>query len=429
MNTKTTLQKEGNELFDAQRFLDAQEFYYPVALREINSGQKVSHWIWFIFPQLAGLGYSYNSQKYGISDLNEARTYLLHPVLRERLIKISRALLAQSGSAYHILGSPDHLKVCSCMTLFREAAPEIPIFQQVLDKFYNGNADQRSLAILYPSSAHNISVGQKPSREEMIRVFQDTEGMIQNQPLLQKSVKQTMENTHLYTSDETIELPTNPNFQTSIEVTKNRSFQAAHALMSRYPSERVAVLNFASATTPGGGVLTGARAQEESLCRCSTLYPCLNMPYLLQNYYAIHRSMTSNLYSDMCIYTPKVTVVKKDISIPVANPEIDWFDVDVITCAAPNLRHNRSFITVDQQYDIHSRRARRILSIAAARKASLLVLGAFGCGAFQNNPLAVAKAYHDVLDEFTGYYRHVEFAIFATTEETNNYTTFHKIFG
>lgn len=416
-------------MFDAQRFLDAQESHYPIALNEINNGQKVSHWIWFVFPQLTELGRSYNSHKYGIKDLNEARTYLQHPVLKERLIEISTALLAQSGSAHHILGSPDHLKVCSCMTLFREAAPEISVFQQVLDKFYNGHADQRTLAILYPPSVQNSFVGQKPSREEMIRVFHDTENMIKEHPLLQKAVKRTIENTRLYTSDETIDLPPNPNFQTAIAVTTNRSFQAAHALRSRYPTDHIAVLNFASATTPGGGVLTGARAQEESLCRCSTLYPCLNTPYLSQNYYAIHRNMNSRLYSDMCIYSPKVTVVKKDINIPVASPENAWFDVDVITCAAPNLRHNRSFITVEQQYDIHCRRARRILSIAAAKKASILVLGAFGCGAFQNDPFAVAKAYHDVLDEFTGYFRHVEFAIFSAAEEKNNSTTFQKIFG
>lgn len=135
---------------DLQRFLDAQNEYcaYENALREINSGKKYGHWIWFIFPQITGLGHSYESHCFAISSIEEARAYLQHPVLGPRLMEISEALLRQSGSAYSILGRPDDLKVRSCITLFQQADPSIAVFQQVLDKFYQGKADQDSLRIL-----------------------------------------------------------------------------------------------------------------------------------------------------------------------------------------------------------------------------------------------------------------------------------------
>lgn len=153
--------KKTEEPFDAALFLDAQKYSYDTALREISSGRKQSHWIWYIFPQLAGLGSSGLAERYAIRNLEQARAYLREPLLRERLIGISQALLMQEGSIRSILPYPDHLKVCSCMTLFREADPAIPVFQQVLDKFYEGEPDRLSLNILYPkdtvcSSRHQI---------------------------------------------------------------------------------------------------------------------------------------------------------------------------------------------------------------------------------------------------------------------------------
>lgn len=144
----------------------------------------------------------------------------------------------------------------------------------------------------------------------------------------------------------------------------------------------------------------------------STLYPCLNQKYLWDNYYNIHKANYDFKYSDACIYTPDITVIKTDTNIPERMERDKWFNVDVITCAAPNLRQAPSIVTFEEQYDIHCKRAVKILSAAIKGGASVLVLGAFGCGAFCNDPKAVAKTYKDVLKNFYGYFKVVEFAVF-----------------
>ncbi|MBQ6295920.1 MAG: DUF1810 domain-containing protein [Firmicutes bacterium] len=136
-------------MYDLSRFLEAQKNSYDTALREIRAGRKRSHWMWYIFPQIRGLGYSAMAQHYAIRDLGEAREYLRHPLLGPRLIEISEALLALDQSdPRRVMGSPDDLKLRSCMTLFQCAAPDQPVFGKVLDKFYGGRPDERTLEIL-----------------------------------------------------------------------------------------------------------------------------------------------------------------------------------------------------------------------------------------------------------------------------------------
>ena len=131
-----------------KKFLDAQEDDYEIALNEIKNGHKRSHWIWYIFPQIAGLGHSSTAQYYSIKDLDEAKEYLKNEILRSRLIEISSELLKQNDSIDNIMGYPDNLKLCSCMTLFYEADPNIDVFKKVIDKFYNGNFDENTLNII-----------------------------------------------------------------------------------------------------------------------------------------------------------------------------------------------------------------------------------------------------------------------------------------
>ena len=134
-----------NMEYNLQRFLTAQDFNYSTALEEIRNGEKRSHWIWFIFPQLAVLGQSGNAKYYGISGLDEAKAYLAHPVLAERLRVITNALLQHKGhDAADIFGGLDAMKVRSCMTLFDAASPN-DIFSEVLDTFYDGIADKLTL--------------------------------------------------------------------------------------------------------------------------------------------------------------------------------------------------------------------------------------------------------------------------------------------
>ena len=136
-------------MYDLSRFLEAQKNSYDTALREIRAGRKRSHWMWYIFPQIRGLGYSAMARHYAIRDLGEACEYVQHPVLGPRLIEISEALLSLDESdPRRVMGSPDDLKLRSCMTLFQSAAPDQPVFGKVLDKFYDGQPDGRTLEIL-----------------------------------------------------------------------------------------------------------------------------------------------------------------------------------------------------------------------------------------------------------------------------------------
>ena len=131
------------------RFLAAQETAYPTALSEIKNGRKRSHWMWYIFPQIQGLGVSETSRYYAIRDAAEAQAYLRHPVLGSRLVEISNALLTlPSNNATAVLGSPDDLKLRSSMTLFAALPAASPVFQAVLGKFFNGAADGKTLRLL-----------------------------------------------------------------------------------------------------------------------------------------------------------------------------------------------------------------------------------------------------------------------------------------
>jgi uncharacterized protein (DUF1810 family) len=134
---------------DLKRFLDAQENDFERALAEIKRGRKQSHWMWYIFPQIAGLGSSETSRFYAVKDRAEAELYLAHPVLGVRLVEISEALLEIEGkTANQIFGSPDDMKLKSSMTLFGALKNTNPIFQSVLDKYFNGTNDLRTLQLI-----------------------------------------------------------------------------------------------------------------------------------------------------------------------------------------------------------------------------------------------------------------------------------------
>jgi uncharacterized protein (DUF1810 family) len=132
--------------FDLERFVDAQKDQYPQVLRELTAGRKTSHWMWYIFPQIQGLGSSFTAQKYAISSPEEARAYLEHPVLGARLRECTERVLAVQGrSAHAIFGSPDDLKFRSCMTLFARTAEDPQLFEEALAKYYGGEPDPLTL--------------------------------------------------------------------------------------------------------------------------------------------------------------------------------------------------------------------------------------------------------------------------------------------
>lgn len=139
----------GADPFDLGRFVGAQQGDYETALSEIRSGRKRSHWMWYVFPQLAGLGVSAMSKRYAIRSRAEAEAYRRHPVLGPRLVEIAEAVLGVGGrSALEIFGSPDDLKLRSCMTLFAAVSPAGSVFERVLAKYFRGERDEATLRLL-----------------------------------------------------------------------------------------------------------------------------------------------------------------------------------------------------------------------------------------------------------------------------------------
>jgi uncharacterized protein (DUF1810 family) len=135
--------------YDLERFVAAQRTSYERALAEIKDGDKVSHWMWYVFPQVAGLGFSVTSRKYAIKSLDEARAYLAHPLLGRRLAECASAALAVEGrSAKEIFASPDDMKLRSCATLFAQIAGDDSVFQRLLDKYFDGVPDTATLRFL-----------------------------------------------------------------------------------------------------------------------------------------------------------------------------------------------------------------------------------------------------------------------------------------
>ncbi len=138
-----------NDKYDLQRFIKEQQRTYSTAYVELSQGRKQSHWIWWIFPQIAGLGMTATSHKYSIKSRDEAIAFLAHPYLGKNIREISNVLLElTSNDATAVMGYPDDLKLCSSMTLFAEADPGEEVFQKVLDKFFDGKKDERTLDIL-----------------------------------------------------------------------------------------------------------------------------------------------------------------------------------------------------------------------------------------------------------------------------------------
>nr|WP_281721390.1 DUF1810 domain-containing protein [Nitrosomonas nitrosa] len=137
------------DVYNLHRFLTAQAPVYDSVLAELRAGKKSSHWIWFVFPQIAGLGHSAMAQQFAIGSLDEAKAYLQHPVLGQRLRECTQLVLDVNGrSAEEIFGYPDNLKFRSCMTLFLTVAPDNAIFKDALTKYFDGKPDQVTLDIL-----------------------------------------------------------------------------------------------------------------------------------------------------------------------------------------------------------------------------------------------------------------------------------------
>lgn len=258
-------------------------------------------------------------------------------------------------------------------------------------------------------------------KEINFRVMVDTAEQCEEQPVLVKAIENSIANQYVVEEGTYIQIPERPVKETKVLLTGNRTFEAA----SHYKGKRVAVLNFANNHSVGGAPYS-AGAQEESLCRCSTLLPCLQACY--ETFYkphieAFHSNSMTAMGNDDLIYTPDVIVFKSDESEPQMLPPDQWYPVNVITSAAPECY---AYTTLPDSYkSIIRSRLRQVIDVAAAEGAEVLILGAWGCGAFRNPTYRVAMTFKELLQDYHCF-ETVEFAI--GDKYSRNYEAFERAF-
>jgi len=262
--------------------------------------------------------------------------------------------------------------------------------------------------------------------EENVKIFADTLNYIFNSGHLDKCVQDSVDNSRVYFEDEwpIVNRPIRSK-EADISVSGDRSFEAARILRLENPDSRIAVLNFANGVVPGGGVLNGASAQEESLCRISTLYPVI-LDEKLDCFYRNNEDIDPLDSTDSLIYSKDIVVFKSDTERPELLPKSDWYKVDVITMAAPDLGYEDK--NPLELYSIHFKRAMHMLTCAASEGSDILVLGAFGCGAFMNDPVTVAGAWFNAIKVFPKVFDKIEFAVYKGADP-DNYEIFKEVFG
>lgn len=274
-------------------------------------------------------------------------------------------------------------------------------------------------------------------KTENIEVFKDTERICKSNDKVKKQIEKSIKEQRIILEKDELSVD-NLNIHkdtAEVIVSKKRTLEAARA----YKGKKVCVHNFASATNPGGGVVNGSTAQEECICRCSDLYFCLNDKKMWDGFYGPHRRAKDPVHNADIIYTPDVTVFKTDTANPCLMEEKDWYDVNVITCAAPNLRNKPSnshnsgdgekavTMTAKELLAIHEKRLRRILDVALLEGNEVIVLGAWGCGAFCNSPEVVAQAARNVVKEYLYAFKVIEFAVYCSPRDEKNYQIFERL--
>lgn len=278
--------------------------------------------------------------------------------------------------------------------------------------------------------------------KERVEIFEETKHLYCTSKRLVDSIEFSRQSQKVIVEGAQIPVSTDKNnMPANVVVSQKRSLAAAR----QYAGQNVCVLNFASATNAGGGVTRGSNAQEEAICRCSTLYPCISDSRVVSEFHDKHREDLKSgkinaLYNDDCIYTPNVVVFRNDTETPILLPEKYWYEVDVISCAAPNLRSKPSNamnpgsgskavnIKPDELLELHKKRMSRILDIVKANGVEVIILGAFGCGAFQNSPEVVARAMKEVVENYLYSFKTIEFAVYCPPKDTKNYDVFKRIF-
>lgn len=268
-----------------------------------------------------------------------------------------------------------------------------------------------------------------------IEIFEGTRDLCEKNERLKISVEKSRAEQKIYWEGEEIEYG-NPRFSNSLKliISKKKTVEAARKYAKS--GKKVCILNFASSVSPGGGVLKGSKAQEESICRVSTLYFALSDKNTAGKFYDYHwelirKGKMNRKNTGDIIFTPDVIVVRDDAEEEKMMPEDEWYSLDVITCAAPDIREvgdETEYRPSEKElYSEFVKRWRSILSASAKHKADVLILGAFGCGVFANPPKLVAEAFFEALKGFENYFETIEFAIYSPKENTANYQSFKDV--
>ena len=421
---------------DITRFSEMYDRYFEQAAAELRKGRKQSHWMWFIFPQIAGLGSSEMSVRYAMRDPDEARAFLCSSC-GDRMRHLLRILLElESCDPEAVFGGIDALKLASSMTLFTEAAPEEPLFRQVLDKFYRGCRDEKTLRILSDLQSRGAVMTPAgflakfvPAHEQgdmavlhelRRRIFEETIRIAREGAYVSADGRAVslpdpadmMKNSRLYEAIECSQLPERPE-RTVVEVCDSDSLLAGKKLLDE--GYRPAVLNFANRQTPGGGVLSGAGAQEENIFRRSDL--ALSLYQFHPNGIGFGIPQREERYpmdrTTGGAYSPDVTVFRgaETAGYPLLS---EPYRLGIITVAAMN----RPALADQDRIADHlvgavMEKMRTIFRIALAHGHDALVLGAWGCGAFQNPPRHIAELFHRVMEEreFRNRFGKIVFAI------------------
>jgi len=255
-------------------------------------------------------------------------------------------------------------------------------------------------------------------RQINYEVMTDTKKQYESVPELREAVKASIKGQYMVAQEENIDQPVVENSRTKYVCSGKRSFEAAKA----YKGKKTAVLNFANNHSVGGAPFS-AGAQEESLCRCSTLYPCLeamNVPFYKKHSHQYDAKEIGPMGNDDLIYTPDVVVFKTDERTDPVYPKMmkpnEWYKVDVITSAAPELfkmNHKPS-----NYEEIITSRIKKILDVAAKEKVEILILGAWGCGAFKNDPVVVSRTFYSLLKNYN--FEVVEFALASNSDVSDS---------
>jgi len=267
------------------------------------------------------------------------------------------------------------------------------------------------------------------NKKNLISIQNDTLKLCIQNNILKKSIENSIKNTILYKEDFKFDLSQNnqKSNKYNISISKYRTFQCIKHFFLKNKNLKNCVLNFANAYFPGGAALSGARAQEESLCRASTLYPCLNTPYLKENYYKYHSQKKHE--TNRLFYIPRIIVFKTDENnFPELMKENDWYELDVITCAAHNQQAKE--LNNIEIFNLNYDRIKQILGSAISNNVDNIVLGAFGCGVFSNDPKIISRVFKKLLidEEYYKYFINIHFAIFSSKNDSPNLIEFKNTF-